>query len=71
VKTYFQGIETQRVQFAEFGGVQIAHEIKVLKNAALGMVIHVTDVSTPENVPENIFELRGHEWKRQFTDEAR
>jgi hypothetical protein len=71
VKTYFQGLETQRAQFADFGGVQIAHQIKVLQNGAPGMVIQVTDVSSPGNASNNLFELRGHEWKRQFTDEVR
>jgi len=71
LKTYFQGIETQRLEFAEFGGVQVAHKIRVLHNGTLGMLIRVTEVSTVGTVPENTFELPGHEWKRAFTDEVR
>jgi hypothetical protein len=71
VKTYFQGIETRRLQFVEFGGAQVAHKIRVLHDGKLGLLITVTDVSTAETVPENTFELRGHEWKRMFTDEVR
>lgn len=71
VKAYFQGIETQRLEFSDFSGVQIAHQIKVLQNGSLGMVIQVTDVSASGTVSESMFDLRGHEWKRQFTDEVR
>ena len=71
VKTYFGGNETRRFQFEEFGGVQIAHEVRVLHNDKIGMLIRVTEVSAAGDVPENTFELRGHEWKRAFTDEVR
>lgn len=71
LKTYSQGIETQRTDFNDFGGVAIAHEIRVLHDNRIGMVIRVTDVSAAATVPENIFDLRGHEWKRAFTDEMR
>jgi hypothetical protein len=71
VKTYFRGIETRRFQFEEFGGVQIAHDIRVLQNDAIVMLIRVIEVSAAGAVPENTFDLRGHEWKRAFTDEVR
>ena len=71
VKTYFQGIETQRLQFVDFGGAQVAHKIRVLHDGKLGLLITVSDVSTAETIPENTFELPGHEWKRIFTDEVR
>jgi hypothetical protein len=71
VKTYFRGMEMQRLEFADFGGVQVAHKIRVLHNGSLGMLIRVTDVSAPGTVPANTFELPGHQWKRAFTDEAR
>ncbi len=71
VKTYFQGNETRRLQFEEVGGVQIAREIRVLHNDKAGMLIRVTDVSAVGDVPGSTFELRGHEWKRAFTDEVR
>jgi hypothetical protein len=71
VKTYFRGIETRRIDFKDFGGVAIAHEIRVLHDNQLGMLIRVTEVSAAATIPENIFDLRGHEWKRAFTDEVR
>jgi hypothetical protein len=71
IKTYFRGIETRRINFENFGGVAIAHEIRVLHDNKLGMLIRVTEVSAPAITPENIFDLRGHEWKRAFTDEVR
>jgi len=71
VKTYFRGIETQRIDFKDFGEVAIARQIRVLHDHQLGMLIRVTEVSAAATVPENIFDLRGHEWKRAFTDEVR
>ncbi len=71
LKTYFTGIETQRSDFADFIGAQVAHEIKVFHNGALAMVIHVTEVSPAGTVPEKTFELHGHEWQRAFTSEMR
>jgi len=35
------------------------------------MLIRVTEMSAAATIPENIFDLRGHEWKRAFTDEVR
>ena len=71
VKTYFSGLETQRSNFVDFGGVEVAHTIRVLQNGMLGTVIHVTDVSPAGIVPEDAFILKGHEWRRAFTDEVR
>jgi hypothetical protein len=71
LKTYFAGIETRRSEFEEFNGVQIAHKIGVLHDGKLGMLIQITEVSAAKTVPEKTFELRGHEWKRAFTDEVR
>ncbi len=71
VKTYFSGIETRRSDFADFGSLQVAHTIQVFQNGVLGMVIHVTGVSTLATVPEDTFILKGHEWSRTFTGEVR
>ena len=71
LKTYFMGMETQRSNFEDFGGVEISHQIKVLHNGALGMSIRVTEVSRAGTVPANTFKLPGHEWTRAFTDEVR
>jgi hypothetical protein len=71
IKTFFAGLETRRSQLEEFGGVNIAYQIVVLHNGAPGIEIHVTGVSPVVNVPDGTFDLRGHEWKRAFTDEVR
>ncbi|HYL09738.1 MAG TPA: hypothetical protein VEU31_03290, partial [Candidatus Acidoferrales bacterium] len=71
LKTHFMGIETRRSEFEDFGGAEIAHQMKLLRNGGLAMLIHVTQVSPAGNVPANTFELRGHEWSRAFTDEVR
>ena len=71
VKTYFNGIETQRSEFEEFAGAKVARRIAVLKDGKLAMEIRVTDVSPAGTVPAKTFELKGHEWTRAFTAEVR
>ena len=71
LKTYFAGIETRRSQFEDFNGVKIAREIKVLRNDKLGMLIRVTQLSPLGSAKPDRNDLRGHEWKRAFTDEVR
>jgi hypothetical protein len=71
VKTFFQGLETQRSSFEVFNGAQVAHMMKVMRAGSVGMVIRVTDVLAAEAPPEDTFTVRGHEWKRAFTDEVR
>jgi hypothetical protein len=71
LKTYFRGVETRRSNFKDFNGVAIAHEVRVLHNNQLGMLIRVTALSAAPTIPDNIFDLRGHEWTRAFTDEVR
>ena len=71
LKSYAKGVEMQRSEFEDFQGVRIAHRIDLLKNGALGMRIRVTDVSPAGPAPAKEFEVRGHEWKRAFTDEVR
>jgi hypothetical protein len=71
LKTYSSGFETQRSDFEDFGSVEIARQIKVLRNGVVGMLIRVTGVSPAGTVPEDTFILKGHEWKRAFTDEVR
>jgi hypothetical protein len=71
VKTYFNGIETMRSQFADFAGVTIARKIEVLKDAKVAMQIDVTEVNPAAPAPEQTFDVHGHEWTRAFTDEAR
>jgi hypothetical protein len=71
VKTYFDGIETQRLEFEDFAGVKTARRIDVLKDGKLAMRIRVTDVTPAGTVPTKTFEVKGHEWTRAFTAEVR
>ena len=71
VKTFFQGIETQRSNFEVFNDAQVAHLMKAMRAGSVGMVIRVTDVAPAGSIPEDTFKLPGHEWKRAFTDEVR
>jgi len=71
LKTYFRGIETERADFQDFGTVKIAHHIDVLKDGQMAIRILVTDVTAADNASGKTFEVRGHEWKRAFTDEVR
>jgi hypothetical protein len=71
LKTYFSGIETQRSDFKDFNGGQMARQIKALRNGGLAMVIDITELSPAGTLPESTFELHGHEWQRAFTSEMR
>ena len=71
LKTFFRGIETRRSDFQEFGDFQIAHTIAASHNGVVLLVIRVTDISPAPAAPDNIFQLKGHEWRRAFTDEVR
>jgi hypothetical protein len=71
IKTYFDGIETQRSEFEDFAGVKIAHRIDVLKDGRLGVRIGIAEVSPAGTVPSKTFEVKGHEWTRAFTAEVR
>jgi hypothetical protein len=71
VKTYFHGLESRRLEFQEFGGVQIAHKITLLSKGNLVMLIRVTDLSPAGNIPSDTFEVPHHKWTRAFTDEVR
>jgi hypothetical protein len=71
VKTFLNDIETRRSMFEDFHGVQVAHRIDVLHEGRLAMRINVTEITSPGNVSEEIFEVKGHSWQRAFTSEVR
>lgn len=71
VKTYFDGIETQRSEFEDFAAAKPARRIDVLKDGKLAMRIRVEDVTPAGTIPAKTFELKGHEWMRAFTAEVR
>src|SRR5579859_1638397 len=71
IKTYFDGIETQRSEFEDFAGVKAARRIDVLKEGKLAMRIRITEVTPAGTIPAKTFEVKGHEWTRAFTGEVR
>jgi hypothetical protein len=71
VKTYFAGVETRRSDFQSFDKVNIAHHIDVGSKGALAMLIQVTDVSPAGATVPKDFQIKGHEYRRAFTDEMR
>jgi hypothetical protein len=71
VKTYFHGLESRRLEFQEFGRVQIAHKITLLNKGKLAMLIRVTDLDAAGSIPSGTFDVPHHKWTRAFTDEVR
>ncbi len=71
VKTYYQGMETRRAQFEDFGGVTLARQVNVLRNGAPVMLIHVTELGPAKEFAKDVFEIPGHKWTRAFTAEVR
>ena len=71
VKTYFLGMETHRSKFEDFSGAEIPHEIEVLTNGDLGMLIEVQKIVPAGELPNTDFVVSGHKWSRAFTDEVR
>ena len=70
-KTYSGGLETRRSDFQTFAGMPVARTVALYSNSGLALRLTVTDLSTnPALVPKQ-FEVKGHEWTRQFTDEVR
>jgi Gram-negative bacterial TonB protein C-terminal len=71
LKTYFNGLETQRSEFQDFAGAKVAHRIDVLRGEQPVMRIRVEEIAPAEEIPARTFEAPGHEWKRAFTAEVR
>jgi hypothetical protein len=71
LKAYFKGLETWRIEFADFASLKVARRIDVLKGGGLAMQINITELVPAGAAPSKTFEVRGHEWTRAFTAEAR
>ncbi len=71
IKTYFSGFETRRSDFEDFAGVSVARFIGLYSNGGLALKLTVTELSANPAVAPKLFEVKGHEWTRQFTDEVR
>lgn len=71
LRAHFHGLDTRQSVFQDFGGVQVPHQIDVLSNGKLAIRIEVTKIGPAANLSPATFQLSGHDWKRQFTDEVR
>jgi hypothetical protein len=70
-QAHFRGLDAVYLQFEDFHGSRISREIRLLANGKLGLRIQVNSIQEAANLNTSSFKLSGHEWKRQFTDEAR
>jgi hypothetical protein len=71
IETYSNGIETRRSNFQEFAGLSVARTVAIYSNGGVALKLAVTELSANPNISPKLFELKGHEWTRQFTDEVR
>jgi hypothetical protein len=71
LKSFSSGLETQRSEFQDFNGIQIAHQVSVLENNAIAMMIEVSQVLPGLAGNSESFDLRGHKHTRALTDEVR
>jgi len=71
LQTYYLGMEIRRSNFQDYSGIKVARQIDVSRNGSLGMQIQVTEMASPTGVDPKLFEISGHKWTRQFTDESR
>lgn len=71
VKTYGNGLETRRENFADFNGVKVARQVEILIEGKVGMRIDVTALGPAGKVDGSMFAIKGHDWERQYTFEVR
>jgi len=71
VKSYKAGFEIRPSDEEDYGGVQVAKRIDVLKDGKLGMRITIEQIAPSDPAAAKNFRLKGHEWQRDFTDEVR
>jgi hypothetical protein len=71
LKAYFAGLEIKPSDFQDFEGLKLGREVHVLKDGQLALKIRVTKIASGTTFTPGSFKLKGHEWQRMFTDEAR
>ncbi len=71
VKTYLSALQTQRSDFEDFNGMQVARKVEVMLDDKVGMKITVTGLIPAGPVDPHIFTMKGDEWTRQFMSEVR
>jgi hypothetical protein len=71
VKCYTAGLEIRPSSQLDYESVQVARHIDVLKDGRVGMQISVKEIVPADPAAAKDFKLKGHEWQRAFTAEAR
>ena len=71
VKTYTSGLETRRLKFADFNGIQVARQVEVLARGMVGMQIDVTELAPAGHVDTHLFTIKGHDWDGAYASEMR
>ncbi|WP_229668806.1 energy transducer TonB [Edaphobacter acidisoli] len=65
------GVHITRGNFVEFDGAQVAQSIVVRAKGGVVMIVKVGSLQESSTINKSDFVLKGHEYKRQFTDEVR
>jgi hypothetical protein len=71
VKTYSNGLETRRLKFAVFNGIQVARVVEVMTKGAVGMQIDVTELRPAGSVDTHMFTIKKHNWDGAYSSEVR
>ena len=71
VKSYGNGLETRRMDFSDYNGVQVARRVEVLMAGKVGLRINVTELRPAGKLDPHIFAMKGNEWVRAYTFEVR
>lgn len=71
LKTFFGGIETDRRDFKQFEGTQVPQQVLVFQGGQLALPIQITEMTNSVTPTSDEFDLKGHGWTRQFTDQVR
>jgi hypothetical protein len=70
-RTFLNALQTRRLDFADFNGMQVARRVEVMLGGKVGMRIDVTALGPAGTVDPHIFVMKGQEWNGQFTSEVR
>jgi hypothetical protein len=71
VKSFVAGAEVLPAEAAAYDGVHVARQINVMSDGKVTMHIVVKDLGPPDPEASKTLTLKGHEWQRAFTPEAR
>lgn len=71
LKSYVSGLEVRPSEASPYAGVAMPRQIDVLSSSKLAMRLTVKDIQPVAATVSSNFTLKGHEWQRAFTAEAR